>query len=99
RRLPGARRAYEEDELALLDHERGVLERDDVRVVHLADVLEDDHRPCGSSLGRARRVIGLGLSRRVGDECGLLHGGHRITRISGGRSRCWTTVECSEKTC
>src|SRR6185295_13279616 len=47
RRLPRSRWADDEHELPLLDHEGGALESDDVRLVHLADVLEDDHRGRG----------------------------------------------------
>ena len=45
RRLAGAGRADDEDELALVDHERDAVERDDVGLVHLRDAVEDDHRP------------------------------------------------------
>ena len=51
----------DEDELALLDHERDTVERDDVRLVDLADVLEDDHR----RRGRLRRAVLGGDLRRL----------------------------------
>ena len=48
RRLARARRADDEDELALLDDERDAVERGDVvRLVDLPDVLEHDHRRAG----------------------------------------------------
>ncbi len=53
--FPEPGRADDEDELALLDHERRPLERDDVRLVDLADVLEDDHRRRGGARTVARR--------------------------------------------
>ncbi len=53
RRLAGAGGADDEDELPLVDHERDAVQGDDVRLVHLAHVLDDDHgRPDGST-GRA----------------------------------------------
>src|SRR5204863_968714 len=52
-RLAGARGADDEDELALLDQEGDVPERDDVRVVDLRHRLEHDHRPCCRCRGRA----------------------------------------------
>src|SRR5205807_5427550 len=55
RRLAGARRAHHEDELALVDREVDRVERRDVRLVDLRDVLEQDHR--------ARRLLGLLLRR------------------------------------
>ena len=57
--LPGAGGADDEDELALVDHERDAVERRHVRLVDLADVLEHDHR------GAARRGR-AGGSVRVG---------------------------------
>ena len=42
-RLPGARRADEEDELALGDLEGDVTEGDDVALVDLGDVFESNH--------------------------------------------------------
>src|SRR5205823_10525165 len=53
RRLAGSGGADDEDELALLDHERDVLERADVGVVRLRDAVEDDHR--ARRLGRGGR--------------------------------------------
>ncbi len=44
RRLAGTGGADDEDELALLDHERDVAERRHVGVVDLGDGFEDDHR-------------------------------------------------------
>ena len=42
--LPEPEGPTHEDELALLDHERDAIDGGDVRLVDLADVLEDDHR-------------------------------------------------------
>src|SRR5204862_2121128 len=71
RRLPGARRADDEDELTLLDHEAHVLERLHPEVVLLRDGLEHDHRP------RARRERRL-LAFDWAGECGGF-GGHVFT--------------------
>ncbi len=49
RGLPGARRPDEEDELALLDVRSGLVERRDVALVDLGDVLESDHLTYASS--------------------------------------------------
>ena len=54
RRLPRARRADEEDELALADVERDVAQRDDVALVDLGDVLESNHRRPSSEADRER---------------------------------------------
>ena len=43
-RLPRARRADDEDELALVDDERDIRQRGDVRLVDLRHAVEDDHR-------------------------------------------------------
>ena len=66
RRLARAGRADDEDELALLDHERRAIERDDVRVVDLADVLEHDHRRRGLAALAVRRATS-GSSRSAAD--------------------------------
>jgi hypothetical protein len=52
----------DEDELALVDHEGDILQRDDVGFVHLADLLEDDHRP----RTRRRRAYYGGLGQWLG---------------------------------
>src|SRR5581483_1428204 len=52
RRLPGARRADEEDELALLHVHRDVAERDDITLVDLGNPLEPDHEPRQGTSGR-----------------------------------------------
>ena len=59
RRLPGARRAHEEDELALGDVEGDLTQGDDIALVGLADVLESNHEspmkvPGGPPPARAR---------------------------------------------
>ena len=51
RRLARAGRADDEDELALVDHERDVAERDHVRVVDLRHRLEHDHRAADEAAG------------------------------------------------
>ena len=70
-RLPRARRADEEDELALLDLGGHVAERDDVALVDLGDVLEADHGrgpgvPCGTA------HAGSGQDSRIGVCSGAL---------------------------
>ena len=85
RRLPGARRTDDEDELALLDHERDVAKRDDVRVVDLRHRLEHDHRPrTGRRRGRRGRGGGLSECCRGLGQRGFLQ---RIHEGRGGRSR------------
>ena len=65
RRLAGAGRADDEHELALVDVERDVPQRDDVGLVDLRDPLEDDHRPgARGALGRRREVGDRGRERR-----------------------------------
>jgi hypothetical protein len=65
RRLARAGGADDEHELALLDHEGDVVERDDVRVVDLGHALEHDHRPRDRGVGR-HAVLRL-------DECRFGH--------------------------
>src|SRR4051812_5423884 len=55
RRLAGTRRAYEEDELALLDVGTRVSQCDDVAFVDLCDVFEFDHGEAELGGGAAKR--------------------------------------------
>ena len=77
RRLAGAGRADDEDELALVDVERDVAQRDDVGLVDLRHGLEHDHR-AGAGVG-ARSASTGGSARAVAvsewDEVWFLHGG------------------------
>src|SRR4051794_21063370 len=76
RRLARARRADDEHELALLDHERDGAQRDDVRLVHLRHRVEDDHRPrTGGGLRDAQALLWrfefglyLKICQRPGEE-------------------------------
>ena len=67
--LPDPDAPDDEDELALLDDERDAVERRHViRLVDLADVLEDDHRGAGRALLRRlllRGRIGFGEGRHL----------------------------------
>ena len=57
----------EEDELALLDHERRLAQGHDVRLVDLRHALEDDHRRAGRRRGGgAGSPFTSGLRRRLG---------------------------------
>ena len=66
--LPEPGRADDEHELALLDHEGDAVERDDVRVVDLAHVLEDDHRLAEATAGCVPFSSTTGPSRRAAAE-------------------------------
>ena len=70
RGLARARRADDEDELALLDDERRPIERNDVRVVDLADLLEHDHRRRGARLSVRRLFRVRPLQERGGRVSG-----------------------------
>ena len=65
RRLARARRADEEDELALGDLEGDVAEGDDIALVDLGDVFEANH---GESEGTAGPQIGYQRSDRPSDR-------------------------------
>src|SRR5437764_258878 len=54
RRLPGARRSDDEDELTFADVERHVAQRDDIALVDLGDTFESDHRRPSSEADRER---------------------------------------------
>ena len=111
RRLPRARGADDEDELALVDHERDVRERGDVRLVDLRHAVEDDHRVRARD-GALRLPV---LLRERGGRRFLLylgdvfrHGGSDLPsqvqsgschRTAQGRSRLLTAPESSESTC
>jgi len=75
RRLAGAGRANDEDELALLDHECNGIERGDVRLVDLGHVLEHDHRA-----GARRRADGRLLLRLYLEVCQVVLYRCRIVR-------------------
>ena len=85
RRLAGAGGADDEDELALLDHEGDVVERDDVRVVDLGHALEHDHRPRDRGFdGHAvLRLDGHGLGHGFVHVCLHVEISHR--NREGGR--------------
>ena len=82
RRLARAGGADDEDELALVDVERDVAQRDDVGLVDLRHRLEHDHRRRRSASRSARR-------RRLGDRgCGRVRVGFctwSVTRLSPAR--------------
>jgi hypothetical protein len=101
RRLPGARGADDEDELALVDREGDPVECDDVRVVDLLHVLEHDHggaarlrlrRPRRRELLRIEAVdlFGLGFGEGCHGDVGVrfvFQHRAKLQRAEGRRSR------------